>query len=130
MGKDIAYLPALYIDEEIEPFGAPFILRDDCSMEELSPEMKDTSSMQLTTITCDTITTSPNGLKRVPLTSGLEYELFYLQDGWQSHGKAIADDKPLVFEKVPAGCLYWLVEVDSDEEERIFIIEDGELVWW
>ncbi len=31
MGKDIAYLPALYLNEEIVPCGPPFILHEDCS---------------------------------------------------------------------------------------------------
>jgi len=54
-----------------------------------------------------------------------------LKDGWQLLGKSVAGDKPLVFEGIPVGCLYWLVAEDSDqEEERIFTLEDGRQVWW
>ncbi|MCF7815108.1 MAG: transglutaminase domain-containing protein, partial [Candidatus Cloacimonetes bacterium] len=66
----------------------------------------------------------------VHLKEGQEYELFYWQDEWKSVGKKIAASGPIVFEDVPAGRLYWLVETDSRKEERIFTYENDEQVWW
>jgi len=130
MGMDIAYLPALYLDEEIAPFGHPFILQSDSSMRELHPEGERTMSVQLTSTTRRKQEISTDGIAKTFLTPGQEYELFYWLDGWQSLGTSVASEKPLVFEEVPAGCLYWLVEKDSDREERIFTIEDDHQVWW
>ena len=65
-----------------------------------------------------------------PLTPGQEHELFYWLEGWQSLGTAAANVEDVSFEGVPSGGLYWLVAEDSDEDERIFTIDDGIQVWW
>jgi hypothetical protein len=130
MGKDIAYLPALYLNAEIVSFGSPFILLTDCTQKILSAE-ETTVTLQLTSTTARKQEASTDGIAKTFLTLGKEYELFYWKDGWKSFGKSVADEKPLVFEKVPAGSLYWLVEKGSNKEnERIFTIEDGKQVWW
>ena len=130
MGKDIAYLPALYINKEILPFGAPFILHPDGSIRELKSQDGETMSASLVSTTRRKQAASTDGIDRTFLTPGQEYELFYWSDGWQSLGKSVAGDEALVFENLPAGCLYWLVADSSDHEERIFTIENGEQVWW
>lgn len=130
MGIDIAYLPALYTNEEIEPFGTPFILRDDCTIQELKPEKEKTMSAKLVSTTRRKQEISTDGIAKTFFSPGQEYELFYWEDDWQSLGESVAGDKPLVFDEVPAGCLYWLVAVDSDKEERIFTIDDSKQIWW
>jgi hypothetical protein len=131
MGKDIAYLPALYLNGKVAPYGEPFILRSDCSVQEIQGDEKKTISLILTSTTARKQEASTDGITKTFLTPGKEYELFYWKEGWQKSGSLVADDKPLVFEKVPAGCLYWLVPKDSNkEEERIFTIEDGKQVFW
>jgi hypothetical protein len=130
MGRDVAYLPILYINEEIEPAGAPFILDSEGLSEKLKPEDDNTIPVQLTSTTRRKQEISTDGILKTYLTDGQEYELFYWKDGWQSLGKATAGDEPLVIEDVPAGSLYWLVATDSNKEERIFTIEDGRQVWW
>ncbi len=130
MGTDIAYLPALYTDEEIVPFGGPFILQSDGAVRELQPDNERTILVRPVSTTRRKQEVSTDGIEKTFLTSGQEYELFYWMDGWQSLGKSIAADKPIVFKEVPAGCLYWLVAKDSDREERIFTIKDGRQVWW
>jgi len=130
MGRDIAYLPALYMNEEIVPFGAPFILGDDCIIRELQPEDDNTITASLVSTTRRKQEVSTDGIAKAFLTPGQEYELSYWEDGWQSVSKKVASDKPLVFDSVTSGCLYWLVVEGSDKEERIFTIEDGTQVWW
>ncbi len=130
MGRDIAYLPALYLDEKIVPWGRPFILDPDGHERELRPEDNLPTTLTLTSTTKRKQEISTDGVARAYFNSGKEYELFYFDDGWQSSGKSTAEDKPLNFENVPTGSLYWLVEIDSDKEERIFTIEDGLQVWW
>ncbi len=130
MGKDIAYLPALYTNKEIQPFGVPFILLPDGSMRELKPQEGETMSASLISTTHRKQAASTDGIDRTFLTPEQEYELFFWSDGWQSLGKSVAGDEPLVFENLPAGCLYWLVADGSSHEERIFTIENGEQVWW
>ena len=53
-----------------------------------------------------------------------------MDDGWQTAGKASSLDGAVEFIDIPAGCLYWMVAEGSDEEERIFTLEDGKQVWW
>ena len=66
----------------------------------------------------------------VYLKEGNEYELFYWQDEWQSAGIQIATSKPMIFDDVPADRLYWMVQIDSRKEERIFTFEDEMQIWW
>jgi hypothetical protein len=130
MGKEIAYLPALYLNEEIVPFGAPFILHDDCTMEQLVASDDVTQDITSGSTTRRRQVASTDGIAESFLNGGKEYELFVWDDGWQSHATAVATDAPMTFEDVPAGGLYWLVEADSDHQERIFTIEERVQVWW
>lgn len=130
MSKEIAYLPALYLNEKVKPFGAPFILRGDCTLQGLQPIDPPTAPVSLISTTARKQEVSTDGIARTALSPGKEYELFYWKNEWQSLGKAISGDKPLNFEKVPSGYLYRLVATDSDSGERIFTIKDGLQVWW
>jgi hypothetical protein len=130
MGRDIAYLPALYMNEEVMPWGAPFLLDSNCNVEKFRPVDDRVITASLVSTTQRKQKASTDGIAETFLTDGQEYELFYFDDGWQSLGKSVAGDDPLVFTDIPAGCLYWLVATDSDNEERIFTIEDGIQVWW
>jgi len=128
MAPDIAYLPALYLNEEIVPFGFPFILNDDCSLKTLRPDTGRTVSASL-------ISTVPRKKEASSgksfLENGRNYELLYMtNEGWQSLGKQTAEKKPLAFDSIPASGLYRLVADDSDDEERIFTLENGRQVWW
>lgn len=126
---DIAYLPALYLNEEIVPYGSPFILDKTCQVRPLRDSGGKTD-ISLISTTRRKQEISTDRIVKTYFTSGKEYELFYWHYGWQSLGKSLAKDQPLRFDSVPTGCLYWLVEVDSDEEERIFTIEDARQIWW
>ncbi len=130
MGLDIAYLPALYIKENIVPIGDPFILQADSSIRKLKSDGAKTLSARLISTTHRTQEISTDGIAKVFLTPGQGYELFFWQDGWQSLGKQVAGNEPLIFPDVPAGCLYWLVATGSDREERIFTIDEDKQVWW
>ncbi|MEE9555235.1 MAG: transglutaminase-like domain-containing protein [candidate division Zixibacteria bacterium] len=130
MGSDqIAYLPALYLNEEIVPYGSPFILDKNCELRSLCKN-GETDDFSLISTTRRKQEISTDSIIKTYFASGKEYELFYWDFGWQSFGKSTAGDAPLKFESVPSGCLYWLVEEDSDEEERIFTIDDGFQEWW
>jgi hypothetical protein len=130
MAKNVALLVGLYIDGEIKPLGDPFLIRDDCSVQALEAAQGATTRLELTTTTARVLEVSTDGVSKKPPTPGTEYELFYWQDGWKSLGKTTAGSDPLLFDKIPTGCLYWLVATGSDKDERIFTIEDGKQVWW
>jgi len=87
-------------------------------------------SLSLTGTTQIKQDSSTDGVNKINLTAGKEYELFYWDGGWQSHGKKAAGDQPLQFDNVPGNALYWLVADDSDKEERIFTYSNGRQVWW
>ncbi|MEW5923061.1 MAG: transglutaminase-like domain-containing protein [Candidatus Zixiibacteriota bacterium] len=130
MGTGIAYISALYINEKIEPCGPPLILHDDCSMENLAADSSQMISITVVSTTQVKQDTSTEGVEVTHLNPNKEYELFFWADGWQSLGKKMAGDTPLVFENVPGGALYRLVEEGSDNEERIFTYGDGRQIWW
>jgi hypothetical protein len=129
MGLDIAYLPALYLNEEIVPFGNPFILDTTCRLRPLTADTTNYATIQATATTGRRLKESTDGVARSHLTVGQSYELFYMADEWVSLGSQQAASKPLIFENVPTDGLYWLVAEDSDKEERIFTIQDGRQVW-
>ena len=130
MGKGIAYLPALYMNEEIVPFGPPFVVRTDCSLEEFQPQMDNNAPVTLSETTLGHWSYSTESIAIAPLTPGQEYELCYWDDGWHSITTAVAGDGPLGFDDVPANGLYWLTAIDSDREERIFSIDGSTQIWW
>ena len=131
MGVDVAYLPALYLNEEIVPFGAPFILDTNASINYVGITGDLTTTLRLVSTTRRKREISTDGVEKVFLKAGEAYELSCWSDGWQSLGVSVAGDGPLVFEKVPSDGLYWLVTEGSDgEHERIFTFEDGHQVWW
>jgi hypothetical protein len=132
MGLSIAYLPAYFVTEDsIIPAGPPFILTELGQTEALAPDSASSSiTIQLFSTTAKAPAPSTDGIKQVSFSSGKSYELFYWENGWKSAGKEVAAGQPLTMQ-VPTGCLYWLVEDNSNREERIFTINDkGEQVWW
>ena len=130
MGTGIAYLPAFYLNEKIVPAGPPFILGDDNSIATVKPKSEEKSSIKLLSTTAKKLEISTDGIEKVSFNPGTEYELFCWNGEWQSLGSIISEDKPLIFNEVPSGSLYWLVAKNSDREERIFTIENGSQVWW
>lgn len=61
---------------------------------------------------------------------GENYELSYWSNGWTSLGTQTAKQKYLEYE-VPANALFWLHNLDTGKEERVFTIDkNGEQVWW
>ena len=130
MGVDIVYLPALYLNEEIEPYGAPFILTDSCTMVKLDPELKSAREINLGKVAGRELAVATDGVGERPVQPGQQYELFYWLDGWKSLGKKAVNQEGLIFEAFSDGGLYWLVADGSKKDERIFTIEDNKQVWW
>ncbi|UCC43472.1 MAG: transglutaminase domain-containing protein [Candidatus Zixiibacteriota bacterium] len=130
IGTGIAYLPALYENEEIAPAGPPFIISDDGDKHELLADPASTCTAELVSTTARTQQASSEGIKTTLLKPGVVYELFYWDNGWESLGKITATNKPISFESVPIGALYWLVADGSDREERIFTLQQQEQMWW
>jgi hypothetical protein len=66
------------------------------------------------------------------IREGEDYELFYWKNGWVSLGRQVGHRKTqeLVYHNVPSGALLLLRNLTKGKEERIFIYEDGEQVWW
>ena len=130
MAADIAYLPALYINEEIVPYASPFILEEDKSIKYLTPNENSKNKIELISTTKRKKDRSTEGITEVFLTEGIEYELFYYKSGWESLGTTVAGNQPITFENVPNNTLLWLVAKDSNRDERIFTYENGQQIWW
>lgn len=130
MGGLHLYLPALYVNEEIVPCGSPLANISAFGYQHFVLKHDSTITVRLTSTTRRKQEASTDGIEQSFLTPGVEYELFYWDDAWESLGKATATDKPLLFDGVPGGGLYWLVAVGSDHDERPFSYEKGEQHWW
>jgi len=130
MGVDVVYLPGVYVNKKIHPIAAPFLLRTDFSILPLTANTSSPTELRLTATTRSEQETSSESVAELRLTPDQEYELYYWSTEWQLMGSAAAENKPLVFEEVPGGGLYWLVAKDSNLEERIFTYENGMQVWW
>ena len=131
MGRNIAYLPAYYVEERLVPAGPPFIITKRGEIRTLRPD----AAVPLTVAVAATAPTTPDadsGTNRptIVVKPGNTYELFVWDDGWTSLGKLLAADEPVLFDAVPSAGLYWLVEEGSRRLERIFTIESGKQVWW
>jgi hypothetical protein len=130
MGVDVMYLPALYLNEEIVSYGPPILFDSNCRITEFKKDQKENVDARLAFTTLRTLEVSTDGVSRIGIQPDRQYELFYWDDGWQSLGKSSIGGNALEFNSVPSGCLYWMVADGSDEEERIFTLEDGKQVWW
>jgi hypothetical protein len=66
------------------------------------------------------------------IRNGDEYELFYMtKSGWQSLGvQTGTDSAELIYENCPTSALFWLRNHTRGKEERIFIYENGEQVFF
>ena len=59
------------------------------------------------------------------------YELFYFeQDGWQSLGIQEGEKFYLEYEDVPGNALYWLRNLTTGVEERIFSCIENQVIFW
>lgn len=64
------------------------------------------------------------------ITPGHIYELYYYDtEGWKLSEAKRATADSIVFDKAPAGALYWLRDKTAGREERIFIYEQGRVIW-
>jgi hypothetical protein len=131
MGHGVAYLPAFYYDEEIVPAGDAFILSDSGKVVPAVPDGSNRIAMTLYSTTRRVTRETTDFVEEADLHPGKTYVLYYWNDKWVESGRKTAGRDPLVFSNVPAGAIYWLVEVGSREEERIFTLdEDGRQLWW
>ncbi|MBN2446682.1 MAG: hypothetical protein JXO22_08150, partial [Phycisphaerae bacterium] len=131
LGRDIAYLPAYYVDEEVVPAAPPFILARDGEVLPLIPDGASPLTIELR----GTVPETPDADTRVSRPAidvklGQAYELFVWEDGWRSLGKLVAIEQSVFFEIVPGGGLYWLVEDGSRRLERIFTIDGNKQSFW
>ena len=132
MGRNIAYLPAYFVDDRLEPAGPPLLLTADGSVRTLGGENADGALSFEITATAPTTPDADTRIDRprIVVKPGKTYELFHWREGWQSLGKRKAGDEPVSFDDVSSGRLYWLIDDDIRRLERIFTIEDGRQVWW
>ena len=62
---------------------------------------------------------------------GEMYELFFWdQAGWKSLGKQKAEERVLYFDSVPDNALLILRNHTRGKQERIFVYQNEQQVWW
>ncbi len=135
MGRKIAYLPAYYIDGKLKPAGPPFLLHKDGSITILDGQVPAGSPK---TITVKMAVAAPaikddDTRKKIPtvvVKPGKKYTLYYWHNGWKKVGSKLSGDKPVAFDNVPAGYLYWLTANGPRKLERIFTVQNDKQKWW
>ncbi len=132
MGRDILYLPALFVDDEIVAAGHPFILHKDGSTRTILNEgVKVSVSTYESTSDRVTYEGRTDESISVPLKVGTQYKLHEWADGdWKEISTTIGTEEAMELSEVSSGSLYWLVNADGDREERPFTIEDSQIVRW
>jgi len=131
MGKNIAYLPAFYINNKVVPAGNPFILYENDDIDFIKADTNILLDIELEYTTNRTRIKSSDNIAVVNFIPQKIYQLFYWKQGWKLIGEEPYENKNLKFEDCPSKALYWLKEKDGREYERIFILDEkGEQVWW
>jgi hypothetical protein len=131
IGRDIVYLPAFYIDEEIVPAGNAFILDTSGQKIELVADGQNLIQLKLTSTTKKVLAQTTDSAAQSHFNNGKTYTLFYWNDRWVEAGSQQARGKPLTFNNIPSNALYWLVEDGGHKEERIFTLDlKGHQHWW
>jgi hypothetical protein len=130
MGTEIVYLPALYLNEEIVPYGAPFILKDNCDLQHLIPNQDNHVNITISSITGFKQEIATDGRHSRAIEPGTVYELLYWNGDWENIGQEKASTEGMIFDDVPQNGLYWLIAEGSDKDERIFTLEGSQPVWW
>jgi hypothetical protein len=129
VGTNLAYLPAIYKNDEIVPAGKPFLLNSD-GKKEILVAIDDLQDMQLFSTIALKIRNNSGRADATNLKAGSVYELYYWLDDWKLAASGSLTDESLVFKDIPAQALYWLREKDSKKDERIFIYRDGKQIWF
>lgn len=142
MGRRIAYLAAWYVDEKIVPASDPFVVDDHGATRFLGAVDRHGATAAVQSVEISVLTPSVSDpdthadKPHIRVEAGKTYELFAwggtgADAGWKSIGKAGAEEgKPVSFDNVPVGRLYWMKADDSRGLERIFTIESGQVVYW
>jgi hypothetical protein len=73
MGKDIVYLPALYLNEEIVPYGEPLILKKDGTVRPLKADTGNRTDIILSATTRRKQEISTDGISKSYLSPGQTY---------------------------------------------------------
>lgn len=131
MGPEILYIPAFYVNEEIQPCGEPLVANHDGTRAVLQPVEDSLVTMILTHTSGTRLANSTDVRHLKPPEDGFTYRLEVWDDYWRPIVSGMAKDSSLVLEGIPAGGLYRLLSADSDgEQERPFTYEDNRQVWW
>ncbi len=133
MGRDIAYLPVYYVQEQLQPAAAPFILHKDGRVQTLNGGTDETTDkFEITTTKpvtadADTLVDFP----RMVVKPGKAYELFVWDDNkWTTVAKTTAKSPSLVAEVAAGNRLFWCVEQGGRKLERIFLLEDNQQIMY
>lgn len=122
MGRDVAYLPVLYIENEQIPIGDPFILKMNGEITNCKADFSKQQSIRV-------ISKYPEDESN-NIFLGQNYELLYWHKGWVSLGTQIAKSNYLIFDNAPVNALFWIRNHSEGKQERIFTYENEKQIWW
>ncbi|MDI3318227.1 transglutaminase domain-containing protein [Pinibacter soli] len=122
MCKGAVFLPMSYENKKMKPVGWPIAVNNSNTTLLLKPDTANLRSISVY-----------EQDKYLVFRQGKKYKLFYWNNKWTSIAETTvnAEQKSLVFEKVPRNALLLLVPEYSQKKERPFTISDnGDREWW
>lgn len=131
MGRNLLYLPAVWLAGEVVAAGPPLFLAADGTVTTLRANEARPLDVELFSADVAALEHDAQGRPLARFAPGTAYELSVWRDGWTSLGNQVAGEAraPLRWEAVPSGGLFWLRPADSRGLERVFVLRAGVQTW-
>ncbi len=132
LGRDVLYLPAMYVEGELRAAAYPFVLDEDGTVHELSggaPTDLITTAVSPQKVSPDTAAVTPISRLATDTTYVLE-RWTAGEAGWEEIGRIVATEEAPRWQGLTEDTLYWLVAEESRRLERPFTIHDGRQRFW
>jgi len=131
MGRDIAYLPAYFIDETLVPAADPFILTSAGEIVTLRSDDGVPIAVRMSATTPETPDADTHAIRKPVKIEPVSYTLYLWDNEWVPIAKKDGSETgELTIDLPSSGGLYWLVAEDSRRLERIFTVEGKRVVFW
>lgn len=150
MATGMVYLPGYYLEnKKIVPINYPVAVYSNKEQNILKPDLQAKHTIVLTTTQSlesaelqvynmglvgramedEMDAVRENELHRRPI-NGTSYKLRYWNEKWIDLDIQKANHQQIVFNNVPANCLYQLVEGAGNKKERVFTYRNHKQEWW
>ncbi len=130
IGRDLVYLPSYYTKGETRYAEYPILLNEEGKSIILKP--KRNKFFRCTISRYNEVKNKYEENNSLHIEADENYTLFYWDGEWQKIGTSVATREGLYFKKIPSNSLLKLLPVNSDNRERIFLLnpENKKITWY